>query len=760
VGNTTRSLVAIALAGSAVAQAQDEPAQERLAQAQSTVHRLHEVNVTAARAERDLLDTAATVSTIDWEDIERRVVRGIGDLIRYEPNVSVRSDPNRFGASGFNIRGLEDNRVLILQDGVRMSDYYSFGIGPFNTANRTQLDVDAIKRVEIVRGSGSTPYGSDALGGVVAFITSDPSDCLAGLDKPWYAALKGGYASVDRSWTATATFAGTTGTLDGLVIYTRRNGHETETQGTIDVVGPSRTVANPQTYNGENVLAKVVAHTSDRNQFRLAVEQYTLDASIDVLSLNASTPTTTSLTGNDTSRRFRIALDQEYRAEHPGPLTAAKWTVYYQDASTYQLSDEVRGRTSATCSGVTFGTSNCVIPRQFQFDQRVYGVVTQAESTLNRGSTVHTLVYGIDASSTETSSLRDATRINTTLGTSSKNIAGDNFPVRDFPTSDTRQIGVFIQDEILFADGRASVIPGLRYDSYKLDVKPDSIYLANVPPGQQAQDYSDSQWSPKIAGIWRFTPETQGYAQLATGYRAPPYADLNAAFRNPVQSYVLVPNPNLTSETSRGVEIGTRSRFTRGSFDVAGFYNRYKDFIDPSVQLQCPADPRCVPGFLTTFTAVNRANVEIYGFEARGQAILSSSFALTGSVGYTRGQDLDTDQPLNSVPPVKGVVGVNYTGPAERYGGAFMITMVAAKTDVDETASPTFKTAGFTIADLTAFWRPTRNLTINAGLFNLFDKKYWLWSDLWRTGLTSASAGIDRYTQPGRNAAVTVKLEF
>jgi hemoglobin/transferrin/lactoferrin receptor protein len=760
-------VVALALAGSGGSYAQEQagPPPEQVVQAsdqvaQAPAQRLREVNVTAQRAERALEDTASTVTTIDAQQIERQVVRDVGDLFRYEPNVSVRSDPNRFGASGFNIRGLEDNRVLILQDGVRMSDYYSFGIGPFNTANRTQLDVDAIKRVEIVRGSGSTLYGSDALGGVVAFLTKDPGDYLAGLDKPWYAGLKIGYASADSSWSGTATFAGTTGTLDGLLIYTRRNGRETETNGSNDVVGPARTVANPQDYNSDNLLAKVLARTSDRNLFRFTVEQYQMDSSIDVLSLNASTPTTTSLTGDDTSRRLRFALDQEYRAERPGALTSFKWTLYYQDASTYQLSDEVRGRTSATCSGVTFGASRCTIPRQFQFDQSTYGLVAQAESTARWGSTAHTFLYGIDAYTTETSSLRDATRINTTLGTSSKNIAGDNFPVRDFPTSDTRQVGVFLQDEILFAEGRASLIPGLRYDSYHLDVKPDPIYLANVPPGQRAQDYSDSQWSPKLGAIWRFTPQTQGYAQLATGFRAPPYAELNSAFRNPIQSYVLIPSPNLSSETSRGIEVGARGRYARASYDVAAFYNRYKDFIDPTVQLRCPADPRCVPGFLATFTAVNRANVEIYGIEARGQVALSPAFAITGSVGYTKGEDLDLDTPLNSVPPLKGVVGLAYTGPSERYGGAFTTTMVAAKTDVDETAAPVFKTPGFTIFDLTAWWQPLRKLTINAGLFNLFDKKYWLWSDLWRTGLTSASPGIDRYTQPGRNLAVTMKLEF
>jgi hemoglobin/transferrin/lactoferrin receptor protein len=223
---------------------------------------------------------------------------------------------------------------------------------------------------------------------------------------------------------------------------------------------------------------------------------------------------------------------------------------------------------------------------------------------------------------------------------------------------------------------------------------------------------------------------------------------------------VLIPNAALRSETSRGIELGARGRYARASVDVAAFYNRYDDFIDPAVQLRCPGDPRCVPGFLATFQAINRADVRIWGLEAKGRYALTPAVGVVGSVGYARGDDLDTDQPLNSIAPLKGVAALEYGGPDERYGGAFTLTAVAGKTRVDETAAALPRTSGFMLADLTGYWRPLRRVTLTAGVFNLFDRKYTLWSDLWRTGLTSASPGLDRYTQPGRNAAVTVKLEF
>jgi hemoglobin/transferrin/lactoferrin receptor protein len=730
------------------------------AQEPSPPSTLRDVNVTATRMERAEEDTAATVSTIDAQAIERGLVRDLQDLLRYEPGVTATGDPNRADITGINIRGLQDNRVQTLVDGVRISDFFSFGISGFNTATRNLVDVDSLKRVEIVRGPASTLYGSDALGGVVAFLTKDPADYLAGRDKPWYASLKGGYWSADRSWTGTATFAGTTGNIDGLVVYTYRNGHELETQGTNDGTGPSRTVANPQDYRGDNVLAKVLARTSARNQFRLIAESYALDTQTNVLSLNAATPRTSTLNGDDRNRRARVSLDQEYNFGRAGALEAFKWTLYWQRASADSQTDETRSRTTATCSGTVAGTNTCFIPRQFEFDQTTVGFSGQAQGRFATGSAAHQILYGVDVFQTNTFTLRDATRFNLTTGTSSKTIAGDTFPVRDFPDSRTLQAGIFVQDEITFLGGRATVVPGIRYDYYRLRVDPDAIYLANVPPGQVAQDFNDSAWSPKLGGIWRFDDKLQAYLNLASGFRAPPYAELNAAFRNPVQSYVLIPNLDLQSETSRGIELGLRGNYKQGTFSVVGFYNRYKDFIDAAVQLDCPADPRCVRGFLFTFQAVNRGRVEIGGIEARGTFPLPNGFTAIGSIGYARGTDLDADQPINTIQPLKGVAGLNYAAPDDRYGGAVNLTMVAAQNRVDETAGPLFKSPGFAIVDLTAYWNVTRSITVNAGLFNVFDRTYWLWSTLFPPGFPPTDPGLGRYTQPGRNAAVTLKVVF
>ena len=135
------------------------------------------VVVTATRTARDIGDVPNTVDVITRERMDDLLVRDLKDLFRYEPGISVTSGSGRFSAlGGIRIRGLEANRVLILTDGIAVSDSFSFG--SYINANRNFVDLDTLKRVEVVRGPASSLYGSDALGGVVAYVTKDPSDYL------------------------------------------------------------------------------------------------------------------------------------------------------------------------------------------------------------------------------------------------------------------------------------------------------------------------------------------------------------------------------------------------------------------------------------------------------------------------------------------------------------------------------------------------------------------------------------------------------
>lgn len=165
------------------------------------------VTVTAMRIEQSVDDVPATVTVISDQEIEDELVTDIKDLMRFEPGVSVRNSPARFGAAlgatgrnrnaGFNIRGLEGNRVLIQTDGIRAPDSYAFG--PTVNGRGDYVDLDLLKSVEIIRGTASALYGSDGVAGAVSFITRDPDDLVQN-GRNFGIRARSAYASADDSF--------------------------------------------------------------------------------------------------------------------------------------------------------------------------------------------------------------------------------------------------------------------------------------------------------------------------------------------------------------------------------------------------------------------------------------------------------------------------------------------------------------------------------------------------------------------------------
>jgi hemoglobin/transferrin/lactoferrin receptor protein len=729
---------------------------------------LRAVTVTSTRTERPVHDAPATVSVIDAAQMDEELARDITDLVRYEPGVSVGDNAGRFGPNSFNIRGIGGNRVLMQVDGIRLPDAFSFG--SFSSASRNVVDIDALKAVEILRGPGSSLYGSDAIAGVVSYITKDPSDYMSLTDKAVFASLKGGYASADDSWLTTATLAGGRGDLQGMLVATYRTGHETENKGTVGGTGSSRTEPNPQSYDDANFLGKLVFRLDANNRFKLTAEHFRDETSTNVLTLNPQTPTTSTLTGDDQSRRDRISLEQEHRNPGGGLFQIARWQVYLQESETSQQTHEQRANAAFSgftghCSGTTAGANTCDYSRSFDYRQRVAGFNAQLEKLFDAGSWAHRLVYGLDLSRTRTSELRDGVVSIVPLGITTKSITPDAFPLRDFPESDTTQSGLFVQDEI--RHGKWSVIPGLRYDYYRLEPKPDAIFTADNPGITPVEKKEDAA-SPRLGLLFRATPRYTVFGQYAHGFRAPPYNDVNLGFTNFAFGYTAVPNPDLKPERSRGAEIGLRGDFgARGRFSLAAFHNRYRDFISSQEQLDCPGDPACSPLVPFTFQSRNIANVRISGFEARGEAALGAGFGLIGALSYAEGEDTDTKQPVNSVDPLKLVTGLRYDAPAKRWGGELVGTFVAKKDggDIDQTSTPVpLAIPSYSVLDLIGYWNLSKRTELRFGVFNLTDEKYYLWSDVQGAGGGTAAlptaASIDRFSQPGRNLRITLKYQL
>lgn len=710
----------------------------------SSATEMDRIVVTATRTERAIADVPATVSAISREEMDATLARDLKDLFRYEPGVTVTSDPVRFGIGDIRIRGLGGNRVRLETDGIVVPD--AFAIGSYSNANRNFVDLDTLKAVEVVRGPSSALYGSDALGGVVAFITKDPEDYL-GTDKDSYLGIKLGY---DGDWQGlfggvTSAFAGER--WSGLVAVGHHQGQETGNKGDNRSVGSTRTAPNPQERDGRSLLAKLLYATGTGSRLRLTVEGNEDSTDTDVLSALGYQPftraSTTALSGRDHQTRARVSLAWEAGALQTAFADSVHLQVYRQDSETTQDTREAR----VVSSGPQ------VRERSFNFDQRTYGLQANLRKDLTTGGVEHALTYGLELSRDRVRQKRDG-RVIFPNGASTPVMPPDVFPVRDFPNSETTTAALYVQDEMRFADGRVSLVPGLRIDHYRLKPEVDPIF-AEDNPGVAVSDLNETSVSPKLGVVWRFAEDWSLFAGYSRGFRAPPFNDVNLGFTNLQFGYTAIPNPDLKPETSDGIEAGLRFMGERGYASLSAYYNRYDDFIESLSFI----------GFnqqgLMVFQSRNVADAEIHGVEFSGGVEFGAfspaleGWSLRGAASWSQGEDRADGTPLAGIDPLRATLGLAYD--REHWGMELAGRFAARKRDLPTDTE--FATPGHGVLDLLAHWDFGPGATVNAGVFNLADRKYWAGGDL-PVGTLATSGTLDRYTAPGRKFGISLSANW
>jgi hemoglobin/transferrin/lactoferrin receptor protein len=724
----------------AVVVAQDTAAQH--AEPRTTANLLDPISVTATRTATAASRTAASVSIITAEDLEEQQAENIKDALRYEPGVTVRRAPyrpssaatagGRDGDSSINIRGLEGNRILLMEDGIRLPNSFSFG--PLEAGRGDYADLGTLNRIEILRGPASALYGSDGLTGAVNFITKDPQDLLDIYGKKTYFSLRPSYDSTDRSFGATVQAAGGNDMIQGMVIADGRRGHELDNKGSNDSSGPGRTTPNPQDTYSETLLGKLVVKPTAHDTFRFTAE--TVRQRIDTNVLSAiNPPTTLGLTGNDRLERNRYSLDYDFNNDAARFFQTAHMQVYYQDSTQDQKSYETRGSQPSRTRDNSYG-------------ERMIGGSAFAESTFHTGILTHKLLYGGDGSVDHITNLRNGTIPG----------AGEPpFPNKAFPDTDYTLLGAFVQDQISY--GKLTVTPGLRFDTYRLSARTgDPLYTGNPVSS------SDNALSPRLAVLYQISPALIPYAQYAHGFRAPSPDQVNNSFANPLYGYTSIGNPNLKPETSDTIEAGLRGKLGTGlgpmTYSAAAFAGRYRDFISQQTVggTGRPTDP-------LVFQYVNYSKAYIHGFEGRAEWFLPAGFSLKTAMAFTKGSvdnNSSASQPLDTINPFSAVFGVRYE-PSERWFAQADLLFQAAKKSSDITpksctSATCFAPPSSFVVDLRGGYRFNKHVVAYLGVFNLFDRKYWNWSDV--RGIADSSPIKDAYTAPGRNVSVSMKVDF
>lgn len=489
------------------------------------VRRVGEVSITAARAERNVLDVPGNVTVIDRERIDESGARDVPELLRREAGLYVTNDIGnpegyRVEARGFNNGGGNGSSLLVLLDGRRINEADSSFI------DWSLVHLDRVERIEISRGPANALYGDNATAGVIEITTKD------GKGEPvvTLATHGGSYDSL-----AGSLFAGGTHGIFGGALYV---------DGSTTAGYRDRSDFDAHTFNG-----------------RLRVTP-TEKASFEVQSGYSSDDrdrpgTLTKDEIREIGREEEEPFFRRFASSHER-FVQGRGDVILADGVTLTLAPYWRSRRD---DGAFNDTSPFGSTFDFETDSRSFGGNAQVEAAMPIGPFANRAIAGVEL-------LREETH----RAAFSASLFGDFEATTDV---DRRIWALFVQDELSITDDWI-LSAGVRYDDSHYEGENPSSFAGFENPTLELRD-SRGIWSPRASLTWRFHETSSAYASYSRGFRLP---DFDEALGFTGDLFDLRP------QRSNAYEVGWKHRSDRVSANVALYWMDVEEeiFFNPYVR--------------------------------------------------------------------------------------------------------------------------------------------------------------------------------
>ncbi|MDM8176891.1 MULTISPECIES: TonB-dependent receptor [Olivibacter] len=662
---------------------------------QPKVNMLDVISVTASAKPIELRKIASSVSVLQKGAPELRQIQTIDEALAYLPGVSV--DRSRgLTTTGTHtsviMRGTGSaNRTLILKDGVPINDAYTGGVSEWNS-----LAGNSIERIEVVRGPGSSIYGSNSMGGTINLVTQSPSDKpTLGADfrygsmNTYQASVKAGKQFSDR-WGA-IVFAE----------YKKTDGYAymADSLWKNYYVKPSMKLLN--------VNAKVAYHFPSAGTLT-AIADYNLQQPLS--------GTTTIYDDRSVGGNYQL------RYTNPAAVYAPDVLVYYN----------VQDRES---NAIKWNQESNAFDERY-YDSRVpldtYGLIAKVHRTW--GANVVTV--GADIRFTEVVSRKYYYEQG----------------IQDF-TGRQDFVSFFVNDDLDITD-RLHANIGLRYDHW---ANRNGKFFDNMSGNDIAIAYDNASSdivNPKVGISYDLLHNLRLRAVYATGFRAPSsFYMYNAA---PLGSSFRLGNPRLKPERMRySYDIGVDFQLS-DKLELSGtlYTSQYSDFLAAVL-----IDANEVPAYLDVKGLpvrqyINIGKVNLWGAESFARYRLTSDFSVQASYFYNSSEI----KRYETNPEYEG--NDMSDNPSHNVSGAFIFDRVQLfhlslwgrhtgtyYGDLENTPEKTMPAV--TVFDI-KFGKAIGPLTLNVNVTNLFDKRYY----------GSYTSPTSYYYAPGRSvfAGITYQL--
>lgn len=728
------------------------PGGSAAAQEDRSFIQLDTITIFATRSPRDVNDVPQNVTVIGGDEIDAEAMTDFDKLTRKVPGVIVSrqtSGTDPFSTlGGFTIRGVGGNRVQIAVDGSRTAERIIDGPREF-------VNLDFIKSVEIVRGPASVLWGSDALGGLVAFETIDPEDILkpgakvggelkTSFDSENDAFKKTGIAAISVDPTAQFLFAYSNLTAD----EPKRS--QARADGGIN--GCPRNVAlgatpcdefEPTDTDIDSYLAKLVLKPTPRHRFEL-----TADITDRVTKVDQRYDLGPALSSSVFTLDYKRELDiyrRRFAIEHVFDINgvffeSAKWVASYSPQGYERSGRRVRNETSG---------DRTIRNDSLKYSEDFFEGEFQLVSKFNLGGTTHLLTYGFDGDFTKTNYERVDITTNVTKGVVTKARAGGF----NFANAETTRADLFLQNEIGLFGGVVEVIPAVRFATYNIEPKPDADYRPVA--GAEPREISEEALTFKVGATVNLNENFSVYGQFAQGFKMPTAQQLYTSL--PGKFFDLIPAPDLKPEKVDSYELGLRGKFALGQFSANVFYADYTDFIQPFFN----------PPGTNDYTYRNLSSVELYGVEGSFEFELVPNLVGYGSVSYQFGDQKASPtaekEAYNNANPLNGVAGLRYLFEEQNLELDFVSIWSAAvkrQNDPDN-----FKPDSYVVFDFHSIWKPTEYFELSAGVLNIFNERYFKWPlpgdyEVNSSARVARTNPLELQTQPGRTFRVSATARF
>ncbi|MDH3305017.1 MAG: TonB-dependent receptor [Gammaproteobacteria bacterium] len=564
---------------------------------------IEEVLVTATRRVISSEDVSSGLTLITREQI--RTQKLVTDSLA--SNVGVFLQQTTPGQGAAIIRGLKGSSILHLVDGMRLNNAI-FRSAP--TQYFSLVPVSAVERVEVLRGTPTSLYGNDAVGGVVQLVTSVPS-----FDSPEIRSRGEAFAAFDTAElgkTARArldfgnsAFASSFG-AEYLKTGDRRTGSGAR-------VGPS---------GYESRAARIVFSATPASDRSWLLDMHYLEQP-ETPRADELVPGFAQVEPSSSEFFFapnrRVFVHGKYtKTDGPAGLdwtTDVAWQRIDDDRVTrdFEATERRREANSSDLLGLTLSGSR----------------ITQGGSWIVGAEFYHDEVR--------------SKRFEEVLTTGAIREVPSRFP--DGSTVTQAALYANVQHRL---SNRNNVNGGIRVSNDDVSL-PDTAVSA-------AADIDGTDVGGDIGWIFDATPRWQVLTNLGLGFRAPNVFDLGTLGNRPGNRFN-VPNTTLGSERVVQADVGVRHRSERVAFDLMVYALRYDDRITSVGTGDLRSDGRDI------VQSVNAAESLIRGVEAGLDVRPSDDISIRAVLNYTWGEQQvagDATEPAGRIPPFNGSVILSY----------------------------------------------------------------------------------------------------